>query len=142
MQKITNSIMKLYIKPFIAVVVISIVFTSCYYDNIEDLHPAPIIIPGVNDTTTNGCDTAKVITYTADLKEIFQTSNCLGCHSAGASNGIDLSTYNGAKNIANKLVGSVTWDGTASNMPKSSTSKINDCSIGKIKKWVASGTPE
>ena len=133
--------MKVNFKSFLFSSAIAITFSACYYDNIEDLHPAPVIIPGVNDTTANGCDTAKAITYTADLKEIFQT-NCLGCHSAGASNGIDLSTYNGAKNIANKLVGSVTWDGTASNMPKSSTSKINDCSIGKIKKWVESGTPE
>ena len=133
--------MKVNFKSFLFSSAIAITFSACYYDNIEDLHPAPVIIPGVNDTNTNGCDTAKAITYTADLKEIFQT-NCLGCHSAGASNGIDLSTYNGAKNIANKLVGSVTWDGTASNMPKSSTSKINDCSIGKIKKWVESGTPE
>ncbi len=141
MQKITNLFMKVNFKSFLFSSAIAITFSACYYDNIEDLHPAPVIIPGVNDTTANGCDTAKAITYTADLKEIFQT-NCLGCHSAGASNGIDLSTYNGAKNIANKLVGSVTWDGTASNMPKSSTSKINDCSIGKIKKWVESGTPE
>jgi hypothetical protein len=51
-------------------------------------------------------------------------------------------TYDGAKNIANKLVGSVTWDGTASNMPQSSPSKINDCYIAKIKKWVITGTPE
>jgi mono/diheme cytochrome c family protein len=116
--------------------------SACYYDNIEDLHPAPIIIPGVNDSLSGaGCDTNKAITYTADIKAIFQ-ANCAGCHTGtGSSSGIDLLSYNGAKNIANKLVGSVTWDGTTSNMPKNSP-KINDCSIAKIKKWVNTGTAE
>jgi mono/diheme cytochrome c family protein len=139
-QKITKSDMKLYIKPFLAVAFITVGFTSCYYDNIEDLHPAPIIIPGINDSTSTGCDTTKVITYTADLKEIFQT-NCLICHTGlGASGGIDLSTYAGAKGAATLLIDAVTWADGIKNMPQ--TGKINDCSIGKIKKWVESGTPE
>jgi mono/diheme cytochrome c family protein len=134
--------MKLYIKSFLAVAFITVGFTSCYYDNIEDLHPAPVIIPGVNDSLSGGgCDTNKAITYTADIKAIFQT-NCVGCHSAGSSNGIDLSTYEGAKGVATKLVGSVTWDGTASKMPQNSPIKINDCYIAKIKKWVNTGTAE
>jgi hypothetical protein len=139
--------MKLYIKPFLAVAFITVGFTSCYYDNIEDLHPAPVIIPGINDSTaTGGCDTAKVITYTADIKPIME-ANCganTPCHSGATSNsGIDLATYAGAKAAAQgKLIGAIKWDGTASNMPKGSTSKINDCSIAKIQKWVDTGKAE
>ena len=59
--------MKVNFKSFLFSSAIAITFSACYYDNIEDLHPAPVIIPGVNDTNTNGCDTAKAITYTADL---------------------------------------------------------------------------
>ncbi len=122
-------------------------FSSCYYDNIEDLHPAPVIIPGINDSTaTGGCDTAKVITYTADIKPIME-ANCganTPCHSGATSNsGIDLATYAGTKAAAQgKLIGAIKWDGTASNMPKGSTSKINDCSIAKIQKWVDTGKAE
>jgi hypothetical protein len=112
----------------------------------EELYPAPIIIPGINDSTASGCDTAKAITYTNDIKPIF-SSNCgaadNSCHKGSSSNsGIDLSTYAGAKGIAGSLVGAITWDGSVSNMPKGSSSKINDCSIAKIKKWVNSGTKE
>lgn len=132
--------MKVNFKSFLFSSAIAITFSACYYDNIEDLHPAPVIIPGVNDTTTNGCDTSKAITYTADIKEIFQT-NCPGCHTgSGASGGIDLSTYAGAKGAATLLIDAVTWADGINNMPQ--TAKINDCSIGKIKKWVESGTPE
>jgi hypothetical protein len=138
--------MKVYFKPFLLLSAIALTFSACYYDNIEDLHPAPIIIPGVNDSTATGCDTAKAITYTADVKPIL-SNNCgagNSCHNgAGSQSGIDLGTYAGAKAAAlGKLVSAITWDGTASNMPKGSTSKINDCSIAIIKKWVNTGTVE
>ena len=137
--------MKLYIKSFLAVAFITVGFTSCYYDNIEDLHPAPIIIPGINDSTSTGCDTTKAITYTADIKAILY-GNCgtSNCHNgANASNNfVDLNTYSGAKDAATRIVSAITWDGTASNMPQFSPSKINDCYIAKIKKWVNTGTAE
>ena len=147
MQKITKSDMKLYIKSFLAVAFITVGFTSCYYDNIEDLHPAPVIIPGVNDSLSGGgCDTNKAITYTADIKPIMSNNCGAGnnlCHSgSGSQSGIDLSTYAGSKGAAlGNLVGAITWDGTASNMPKN-LPKINDCSIAIIKKWVNTGTAE
>ncbi len=138
--------MKVYFKPFLILTAIAFTISACYYDNIEDLHPAPIIIPGVNDSTSTGCDTTKAITYNADVKPIL-SNNCgtgNSCHNgSGSQSGIDLGTYAGAKAAAlGKLVGAITWDGTASNMPKGSTSKINDCSIAIIKKWVNTGTVE
>lgn len=138
--------MKLNLKPFILLTLVATGITSCYYDNLEDLHPAPIIIPGINDSTSTGCDTSKAITYTADIKPLL-SANCgagNSCHNGpGSQSTIDLGTYAGAKAAAlGNLVGAITWDGTASNMPKGSTSKINDCSIAIIKKWVNTGTVE
>jgi hypothetical protein len=138
--------MKINFKSFLLSSAIAITFSACYYDNLEDLHPAPVIIPGVNDTTAAGCDTAKTITYTADIKPIM-SNNCgagnNSCHSgSGSQSGIDLSTYAGSKGAAlGNLVGAITWDGTAPNMPKN-LPKINDCSIAIIKKWVNTGTAE
>jgi hypothetical protein len=60
----------------------------------------------------------------------------------GSNSQIDLSTYSGAKSVESKLIGAITWDGTASNMPKGSLTKINDCSIAIIKKWVNTGAAE
>lgn len=137
--------MKLNLKTIILLSGISFSLNACYYDSLEELHPAPIIIPGINDSTSTGCDTSKAITYTADIKPILD-NNCGAnspCHMGSTSNSqIDLSNYAGAKSVEGKLIGAITWDGTASNMPKGSQSKINDCSIAKIKKWVNSGTPE
>lgn len=85
--------------------------SACYYDSLEELHPAPIIIPGVNDSASTGCDTTKAITYTNDIKPILE-GNCGAnspCHQGASSNsGIDLSTYEGAKGIAGSLVGAIT----------------------------------
>jgi hypothetical protein len=137
--------MKLNTKTFILVAAIATVFTSCYYDNLEDLHPAPVIIPGINDNNSTNCDTTKAITYNNDIKAILDNNCGTGnsCHNGSSSlSGIDLATYDGAKAIASKLIGAVSWDGTASNMPKGSTSKINDCNIAKIKKWVNTGTAQ
>jgi hypothetical protein len=139
--------MKLHIniKSFLLIAGVTTLLSSCYYDSLEELHPAPIIIPGINDSTSTGCDTTKAITYTADIKTILD-GNCGTsiCHNgANASNNfVDLNTYSGAKDAATRIVSAITWDGTASNMPKNSPSKINDCYIAKIKKWVNTGTAE
>ncbi len=133
--------MKINIKSSIFTVAVITIFSSCYYDNIEDLHPAPIIIPGVNDSLSGGnCDTASAITYTKHIKTIL-SNNCGSGNSCDS--GVDLGTYSGAKGAAQgKMISAITWDGTASNMPKNSVSKINDCSIAIIKKWVNTGTVE
>jgi hypothetical protein len=137
--------MKVTFKSIVLLSFITISLSSCYYDSLEELHPAPIIIPGINDSINSGCDTAKAITYTNDIKPIL-VNNCGAnspCHMGTGSNSqIDLSTYSGAKSVESKLIGAITWDGTASNMPKGSLTKINDCSIAIIKKWVNTGAAE
>ncbi len=66
--------MNFFTKSTLILASFALVFTGCYYDTVEDLHPAPIIIPGVNDSTASGCDTTKAITYTADIKPILDAS--------------------------------------------------------------------
>lgn len=111
---------------------------SCYYDNLEELRPDPLF-------STTDCDSSKAsIAFNADVLPILK-NNCGAnspCHNSPNSNsGINLSSYTECKTLGSngKLVGSVVWDGTASNMPKGSNSKISDCNIAIIKKWVTSG---
>jgi mono/diheme cytochrome c family protein len=84
------------------------------------------------------CDTTQ---YTFN-KSIFPIINsyCVGCHNGPSAGGaIDLSTYAGNKIIAlnNKLMGSITQLPGYSPMPKGT--KLSDCQIKQIKKWVTAG---
>lgn len=67
---------------------------------------------------------------------------CVGCHStSNAGGGFDLSSYNGIKNAAstsNKLMGSLNQLSGFSAMPKG-TSKLSDCDIRSIQKWIDAG---
>jgi len=66
-------------------------------------------------------------------------NNCKSCHSGASPSGnISLDTYTAVKNVGltGKLYNSVTWASGTSPMPKGSNSKIDDCSIIKIKKWI------
>jgi hypothetical protein len=68
---------------------------------------------------------------------------CLGCHSGTTPSGsIDLSTYINVKNIAlsGRLVGAVSHAPGYSAMPKNA-SKLSDCQITQIRKWVNAGAP-
>ncbi|MCX7729417.1 MAG: hypothetical protein N2203_08100 [Bacteroidia bacterium] len=87
------------------------------------------------------CDTSTV-TYTNSLKSIFDTY-CVGCHnSSNMGGGYALDTYSGCVSCANsgRLLGAVKWQTGYSAMPKNG-SKLNDCAIAKIQKWINSGKP-
>jgi cytochrome c5 len=93
---------------------------------------------GSNSTS---CDTTNV-TYTNSIKTIFDTY-CTGCHNASnPSSGFALDTYSGAVNCANsgRLLGAVQWMSGYSAMPQGG-SKLSDCNIAKIQKWINSGKP-
>ena len=96
-----------------------------------------------NDTNCNvGCDTTK-FTYTAAIKPII-TTNCIGCHStsaaASAGGGIVLDTYTGLQTQAlnGKLLGDVKHTAGFNAMPLGG-SKLYDCQITQISKWIAAG---
>lgn len=124
--------MKKNISKYFLFALVVLSFSSCYYDNEEELYPSVIT-----------CDTITV-TYSATIAPIL-TTNCNGCHntaSASASGGgVILDTYSQASTYAlsGKLFGVVSHT-SGSPMPKGGA-KIDDCSIAKIKKWAAAGAP-
>jgi hypothetical protein len=113
---------------------------GCYYDNLEELHPELVL----NNQT---CDTTVTISFKNDIQPILQNScgSNNSCHQIGGTGGIvELQDYAGVKAIAanGKLISSIIWDGNASQMPSGSSSKISDCYIGKIQKWVNENYPD
>jgi len=88
-----------------------------------------------------GCDTAQV-SYSLTIRPIV-SNKCQGCHSgAGASAGIDLSTYDGvkAKILDGRLWGAISHQPGFSAMPKNG-SKLSDCELTQIRKWIDTGSP-
>ena len=93
-----------------------------------------------NTSNCVSCDTTS-FTYAATVAPILNTW-CVGCHQSGsAGGGYILSNYSGVVNsIANnKLLGSIQHQAGYFSMPQSS--KLSDCQITQIKKWVNSGYP-
>jgi hypothetical protein len=93
-----------------------------------------------NTSNCSSCDTTNY-TYTAVIKPII-TNWCVGCHSAAnAGGGFDYSTYSGlVTSIANnKLMGSIEQLSGLSPMPQGT--KLSDCDIKLIGKWVRAGYP-
>lgn len=110
--------------------------SGCYFDNLEELHPE-LLLDG-------NCDTTAVMSYQTHIQPILSNScgSTNACHNTqGAGGGVILETYTGVKAAVNngKLLSSILWDGNAQQMPKSSPSQLNDCSITKIQKWIDTG---
>jgi hypothetical protein len=122
-------------KVFSLLIIAASFLSACYYDNFKELNP--FIEEAV-------CDTASTttISFASQVAPILQnqcSTGSAGCHSSNS--GRDLSTYTGVINTytAAKLVSSITWDGNASQMPKGSGAKIDDCSIKTIELWINQG---
>jgi mono/diheme cytochrome c family protein len=97
-----------------------------------------------NDTcSASSCDTTGVMSYASRVKPILQ-NNCYGCHSGTASSGggIVLSDYNNLKTSVDNgtLLGSIEQLDGYSAMPKGG-SKMSNCNIAIIRKWIAAGAP-
>ena len=98
---------------------------------------------GAKNTVSCGtsCDSLQ-FKYGANISPLMSTY-CLGCHSGSApSGGINLSAYNGVRNVAisGRLVGAVSHAPGYSPMPKNA-GKLSTCQIAQIRKWVTSGAP-
>lgn len=109
--------------------------TSCYYDNQEALFPQ----------TNSTCDTTSV-TFSGSVVPILK-NHCYLCHSnvnaPSFGGNFKLEDYTDVKYVANAnlLLPAIEQNSTyLPPMPKSG-SKLDDCSIATIKKWVNSGTP-
>jgi len=108
-------------------------FQACTYHNEEELY---------GNAAINPCDTVTV-TYALDVQPVLQ-SNCYSCHNQSlSSGGINLDGYNQTKAIAQsgRLVGAISHATGFSPMPKSG-SKLSDCTITKISRWVEAGMPQ
>ncbi len=113
-------------------VLISVVFCSCYNDNMEELYPE----------LSSGCDTTNV-TYSLTVAPILN-NYCLNCHSTSAANGsgggiklgsfTDVVTYE----ANGKLMGSIKHLGGYSPMPKGGGT-LSDCKIRQLDKWIEKG---
>lgn len=111
------------------IILFTVVFCSCVYNNEEELY-------GDNCNTEN-------VTYTAIIKPIL-TARCYSCHSNSAANsfgaGINLENFNELtlKVISGKLLGAITHSPGFPAMPKGGV-KLDDCSIEKIRTWINNG---
>ena len=110
--------------------------SGCYSDNLQELHPELLL----NDN----CDTTGEMSFKTHIQPILAGScgATNSCHNAsGAGGGYVLENYAGVKDAVNTgaFLSAIIWDGNASQMPKDSPSKINDCAITKIQKWIDAG---
>ncbi|ULQ55131.1 hypothetical protein KJS94_10815 [Flavihumibacter rivuli] len=94
-----------------------------------------------NNSCTGTCDTSGVISYSTRVQPILN-NKCTGCHNNNlASAGINLTNYTGVRTVAlnGKLYGSIAHLAGYSPMPQGS--KLPDCEIATIKKWIDNGSP-
>ena len=107
--------------------------SSCTKNKTEDLIPS-----------TSSCDSSKTISFKTDVQPILN-NNCGaqgGCHSNGsAAAGVKLESWQGANevSISGLLMKSIRHETGVAAMPKGG-SKIDDCYIAIIAKWVRNGS--
>lgn len=109
--------------------------SACYYDNFEEINPG---------LGLNGCDTAGSITYASHIKAIMDSrcgTNNPACHNSNGSGGYDLSNLAGITSSIDdgRFLGSIKHDNGFSPMPKNAGSKIDNCEILIIEKWLNTG---
>lgn len=95
----------------------------------------------VNTEPVDPCDVVNV-GFAAVIRPILQ-SNCTSCHSGPfPPENISLNTYAGAKAVADdgRLYGAISHASGFDPMPQGGT-KLDDCSIRKIKSWIDKGAP-
>lgn len=106
-------------------------WSSCYYDNEEELYPG-----------TGECDTLNV-TYSGSVAPIMALS-CNGCHSgSNPPAGVHTDSRQGLMDAVNsaRLWGALNHQTGFSPMPKDAP-KLSDCDLSKIRIWIDDGTPD
>ncbi len=93
-----------------------------------------------NNECTGGCDTTNV-TYAGTIAPLMD-NYCVGCHGAGNTTGVTLTSYSGVAATAadGTLWGSVNHTGGYSAMPKGGD-MLPDCHIDEIRIWLENGYP-
>ena len=125
-------------KNFLSVLVLVLFFSSCYYDNIDEMHPEVGLIPDCIDDTTS-------VTYSKDIQPLLLT-NCgsqnNNCHqtSNNGNKDISLATYTDVSGItSSQLLSCITWDDPDYTRMPYGGSKLSDCKINKIAAWIHQG---
>ena len=104
-----------------------LVFSSCYYDNEEELYP------------NSNCVTEEM-SYTNDILPVLET-NCYGCHANIIKLGnVDLQGHEDLLEYVEtgQLIGAISHDPDYSPMPKSGA-MLDDCTIEKFIAWIEQG---
>ena len=125
-------------KKILFLLFISVSLNSCYYDNVDELHPA--IAP---------CDTSGTVSFSGDILPIMIHScggENLACHQTDVSqSGYGLGTFadvistiDNSGTFLESIVHSPTIN-SSKWMPKNSSAKLDNCSIQKIEAWLNRG---
>jgi len=108
--------------------------SSCYYDKEELLY---------GDVNNGPCtDSTGAVSYSLTVAPILR-QYCYGCHTGSFPSGNQLmGTYTADKAMGQngKLYGTINHSPGFSPMPKG-MSKMNNCQIATIRKWVDAGMP-
>lgn len=124
-----------FLKPLLKIfgfTLISLIVSSCYYDNEEDLYPG----------LSGQCDTTGV-TY-AEVVAPILASNCNTCHNPSTASGdVILSTYEGLKTVVNSGIfrKAINHESGATPMPQNGN-KLPACELLKIDAWINQGAPQ
>lgn len=105
-------------------------FSSCYYDNEEDLYP----------TLSGPCDTLNV-NFSSKIAPLLN-DNCLSCHSNANSEfggGVKLQDLQDVKNMSGAVFAAITHTGP---VPMPPGGKLSQCSIDLFGIWIRNGMPE
>lgn len=95
-----------------------------------------------NNSCGENCDTTQ-FNYSGTISSII-SSNCIGCHSGtNPGGGILLNTYDNVKAqcVNGKMLPAVKKTGPVP-MPPSASSKLSDCKITQITKWMNNNYPQ
>ena len=128
--------MKLLVFMSTLIIVGFLSFSSCYYDNKQDLYDY-VVIPG--DSTNCVVDNQS---YLNDIVPILDLNCNLACHNATDKQGnIVLVTYAQVNSYVNKgsLLGSIKRQAPYAPMPPSAV--VSACNVDKVASWIAAGAP-
>jgi hypothetical protein len=95
-----------------------------------------------NNYCGEACDTTQ-FTYSGTISSII-SRNCIGCHTGSSpGGGISLNTYDEVKAqcVNGKMLPAITKTGPKP-MPPSASSKLSDCNITQVTRWINNNYPQ
>jgi len=124
-----NRMKYVQIQMSLALLMTTLAFSGCYYDNKEDLY----------QFIQTACDTSAV-SYSQQVLPFLQ-AQCLGCHNARDQQGnVDLEGYERVIHYVNNgsLYGSVAHEPGFSPMPPTGQ-QVADCDLQHLRLWIDAG---